>query len=130
MSVSCRNNQHFFKLTMKTIWMSVVHNPDELLCQIKDYTSQCREQNNTYRFQFLISFIQEVKLFFRSFIAWWKPEKQSRVFTSSRILTFLQAMKARRTCFISFIKLLFSDKTKGKMINEVCMYSFISSTKL
>ena len=54
----------------------------------------------------------------------WKPETQSRVFTSSRIRTnfaeFFNRLwiEARTTCFISFIKLLFSVLTKRKTMYE------------
>ena len=54
-----------------------------------------------------------------------------RVFTCSRILklcrSFQQAMKARKTCFISSIKLLFSVLTKTKTINEVHIINSHSS---
>ena len=43
---------------------------------------------------------------------------------------FHEARKARRTCFISFTKWLFSVLTKRKMINEACMYSFNSFMKM
>ena len=43
---------------------------------------------------------------------------------------FYQAMKARITCFISFIELLFFVLTKRKTIYEACMYTIISFMKL
>ena len=60
----------------------------------------------------------------------------SRVFTdcswilSNVCLGFHQAMKARRTCFISFTKLLFTDSTKRKTVYEARVYSLISFMKL
>ena len=39
---------------------------------------------------------------------------------------FHQAIKARITCFIYFIKLLFSVLTKRKMIYKACIYTLIS----
>ena len=58
---------------------------------------------------------------------------QSRVFICSRILSFWQSfhqvMNVRRTCFTSYIKLLFSDLTKKITIYEARMLSFISFMK-
>ena len=36
---------------------------------------------------------------------------------------FHQAMEARKTCFISFVRLIFSVLTKGKTIYEARMYA-------
>ena len=77
-------------------------------------------------------YIKEIKHVFRAFIAWWKPrrtfgrireqinENPSHLLENSHKLCrgFQQAMKARTTCFISFIKLLFSVFTKRKTIYE------------
>ena len=55
---------------------------------------------------------------------------EANVFLQTLPRFFLRVMKARRTCFISSIKLLFSDLTKRKRIREARMYNFIPVMKL